>query len=292
MSSTCFTQSCEQVISGRYQTYDRIIEILQNEEYLEYANTQFVDRRLLLQVNRSNKQTRSRHKRGLAGRGIFRDYINEYLFPDAEVKPNSGLIFSLILAIVAVPLLLSTARALPEIRAGQAPPSSPQPGIDYNGGDRMDNLDNIYLGDALSLVPQGFKTVAVFPPFAQERTVPAVAAIFSESPQYAQRRRSKRGIMSNWERNMLCLRPRISRYFRGKRDAKMDSSDDCFEDVDEPLYGYVVNLQLKQEEPCDLRSCLSHLNVTNSDNLENVQTYISGFDYVYPINCKVKNTCG
>ena len=97
----------------------------------------------------------------------------------------------------------------------------------------------------------------------------------------------------------------------------MDSSDDCFEDVDEPLYGYVVNLQLKQEEPCDLRflfyfflyililsisyllifsffyrSCLSHLNVTNSDNLENVQTYISGFDYVYPINCKVKNTCG
>ena len=47
MSSTCFTQSCEQVISGRYQTYDRIIEILQNEEYLEYANTQFLDRRLL-----------------------------------------------------------------------------------------------------------------------------------------------------------------------------------------------------------------------------------------------------
>jgi hypothetical protein len=41
------------------------------------------------------------------------------------------------------------------------------PGIDYNGGDRMDNLDNIYLGDALSLVPQGFKTVAIFPPFAQ-----------------------------------------------------------------------------------------------------------------------------
>ena len=83
------------------------------------------------QVNRSNKQTRSRHKRGLAGRGIFRDYINEYLFPDAEVKPNSGLIFSLILAIVAVPLLLSTARALPEIRAGQAPPSSPQPGKNH-----------------------------------------------------------------------------------------------------------------------------------------------------------------
>ena len=36
-----------------------------------------------------------------------------------------------LLAIVAIPLLLSTARALPEIRAGQAPPSSPQPGKNH-----------------------------------------------------------------------------------------------------------------------------------------------------------------
>ena len=78
----------------------------------------------------------------------------------------------------------------------------------------MDNLNNIYLGDALSLVPQGYKSVAIFPPFAQERTIPAVAAIFSESPQIAQRRWSKRSIMDTWERNMLCLRPRIQRYFR------------------------------------------------------------------------------
>ena len=95
-------------------------------------------------MNRSNKQTRSRHKRGLAGRGIFRDYINEYLFPDAEVKPNSGLIFSLILAIVAVPLLLSTARALPEIRAGQAPPSSPQPGKNHIYFQRSVNFKMVF----------------------------------------------------------------------------------------------------------------------------------------------------
>ena len=47
MTSTCFTQSCEQIISGRYLTYDRVLEILQNEEYLSYANSQFVDRRRL-----------------------------------------------------------------------------------------------------------------------------------------------------------------------------------------------------------------------------------------------------
>ena len=47
MTSTCFTQSCEQIISGRYLTYDRVLEIIQNEEYLSYANSQFVDRRRL-----------------------------------------------------------------------------------------------------------------------------------------------------------------------------------------------------------------------------------------------------
>ena len=81
----------------------------------------------------------------------------------------------------------------------------------------MDNLNNIFLGDALSLVPEGLKSVAIFPPFAQERTILAVATIFSENPKIAKRRRLKRGIfnvLSNWERNMLCLRPRISRYFR------------------------------------------------------------------------------
>ena len=37
-STTCFTQSCEQIITGRNLYYDRIIEILQTEEYLSEAN--------------------------------------------------------------------------------------------------------------------------------------------------------------------------------------------------------------------------------------------------------------
>jgi len=291
MTSTCFTQSCEQVISGRYLTYDRILEIIQYEEYLNYANLQFVNKRRLRKklVNRS----RSRPKRNLDGirRAIFRDVINEYLYPGAEVKPNVGLIYTAILVLLAVPLLMANVKSLPEIREGQAPPNSPQPGSILGGG-RMDNLNNIFLGDALSLVPEGLKSVAIFPPFAQERTIPAVATIFSENPKVAKRRRLKRGIfnvLSNWERNMLCLRPRISRYFRGKRDGRMDSFDDCFDDLDEPLYGYIVKIQLKNDEPCRLRSCLSHL---NSTNLENPQTFRNGFDLVYPPDCKIKNICG
>merc|ERR1712038_327463 len=290
MTSTCFTQSCEQIISGRYLTYDRVLEILQNEEYLSYANSQFVDRRRLRLPGRKVK-SRSRHKRSLAGRGVFRDIINEYLYPGAEIKPNAGLIYAAVLALVAVPLMMATARSLPEIRSGEAPPSSHQPGT-YWGGDRMDNLDNLFLGEALSLVPEGLKSVAIFPPFAQQRSIPAVAAIFSESQQISQRRRSKRSIFNiftNWERNMLCLQPRISRRFnfRGKRDSRMDSFDDCFDDMQEPLYGYVVKMQLKQDEPCHLKTCLSHLNLTNSEYPR--QTYIEGFDFIYPPDCKIKN---
>ena len=37
-AGTCFTQSCEQIITGRNLYYDRIIEILQNEEYINEAN--------------------------------------------------------------------------------------------------------------------------------------------------------------------------------------------------------------------------------------------------------------
>ena len=50
--SSCFTQSCEQIISGRYLTYDRILEILQNEEYLEHAETKYISRRMWYAVRK------------------------------------------------------------------------------------------------------------------------------------------------------------------------------------------------------------------------------------------------
>ena len=112
-------------------------------------------------------------------RGIFRDVINEYLYPNATINTSNGLLYAGFLTLILIPLLVAS--PLPQIENGSAPPSSPQPGSKI-GGDRMDNLENIHLGEALSLVPDGLKPVAIFPPFAQERTVPAVATIFSETP--------------------------------------------------------------------------------------------------------------
>ena len=45
--SSCFTQSCEQIVSGRNLPYDRILQILQTEEYLYSADLQFIDHRYL-----------------------------------------------------------------------------------------------------------------------------------------------------------------------------------------------------------------------------------------------------
>ena len=56
--TSCYTQTCEQIISGRYLTYDRILDILQNEEYLEHADLQYIDKRILPKVRRSGKLTR------------------------------------------------------------------------------------------------------------------------------------------------------------------------------------------------------------------------------------------
>lgn len=223
-------------------------------------------------------------------RAIFRDVINEYLYPGADIKTSNGLIYAGFLTLLLVPLLIAS--PLPEIRAGQAPPSLPQPGQLY-GGDRIDNLENQHLGEALSLIPDGLAPVSVFPPFPYERSVPAVAVIFSETP-VANRRRGKRSIWNlatNLERNFACIRTRISRKFRIKRQTAMDSFDDCFEDVPEPLFGYVVKLRLKSEEPCYLKTCLSHLNITETSP-KVLQRRNDEVTLVSNPECKVKNVCG
>lgn len=62
----------------------------------------------------------------------------------------------------------------------QVPPNQPQPGS-FGGGGRPTNTDATTL-EALSLTPPGLVPVSVFPPWAQPRTFPAVAVIFSENP--------------------------------------------------------------------------------------------------------------
>ncbi len=70
----------------------------------------------------------------------------------------------------------------------------------------------------------------------------------------------------------------------------MDSYDDCFDDIDEPLYGYAVKLRLKDEEPCNFSACLAHLNNTHvSPKIERRNDEIN---LVSTPDCKVKNVCG
>ena len=104
----------------------------------------------------------------------------------------------------------------------------------------------MFLAESLALVPSGLTPVAIFPPFAQQRTVPAVAVIFSETPTLKNSRQKRwtsnlqetsllhrfsnliKSIMKTLHKNMQCLIPRLNRRF-GRKPITVDSSADCFE---------------------------------------------------------------
>ena len=230
-----------------------------------------------------------RNKRSPRSRGIFRDVINEWLYPNATITTSNGLLYAGLLSVFVLPLMMI--KPLPEIQPGEAPPGLPQPGS-TSGGGRMDDIENVFLGEALNLVPEGLKAVSIFPPFSTERSVSAVAAVYSESP-VANRRRGKRSIlnmMASFEENLFCLKPRLASHFRGKRQARTNSLDDCFKDLEEPLYAYTVKLYLKEEEPCLLRSCLKHLNQTSSK--PRILRRSNEINVIGDPDCRVKNICG
>ena len=89
------------------------------------------------------------------------------------------------------------------LKTGQAPLDQPQPGT--FGGGRIPLGDDDLVREARNLVPHNRAPVAVFPPFSRERTYPAIAVIWDETPLHilrkrsiqgqVERRRSKRGIM-------------------------------------------------------------------------------------------------
>ena len=101
----------------------------------------------------------------------------------------------------------------------------------------------MFLAQSLALVPSGLTPASIFPPFAQERTVPAVAVIFSETPTLNRQKRwtSKqknsllfrflnliKNIKKTLHKNMQCLIPRLNQKF-GRKPVTVDSSADCFE---------------------------------------------------------------
>ena len=64
------------------------------------------------------------------------------------------------------------------------------------------NFLNQSLAQSIALVPPGLTAVAVFPPFAIPRTLPANAVIFTENP--TRRKRRKR-----WVNRILKFRKKV-----------------------------------------------------------------------------------
>ena len=60
---TCFVRTCNQVISGRNLRYGRVLEIVQNEEYLDAADLDQIRRRALSSIPNYQFQRRTRVKR-------------------------------------------------------------------------------------------------------------------------------------------------------------------------------------------------------------------------------------
>ena len=124
--------------------------------------------------------------------------------------------------------LLITATTVAIIAQNPPPPrfipeNQPQCGT-FFGGDcpQFSNPDNIQ-----SLVPDGLTPVAVFPPFATPRRVPAVAVIFKEAPGTlpgVNTGRKKRDLgyceppsaLDKFLLNVRCLGPRLTQKFGRK----------------------------------------------------------------------------
>ena len=63
---TCFVRTCNQLISGRNLRYGRVLEIVQNEEYLDAADLDQIRRRALSSIPNYQFQHRTRVKRQTA----------------------------------------------------------------------------------------------------------------------------------------------------------------------------------------------------------------------------------
>ena len=188
-----------------------------------------------------------------------------------------------------------------------------------------------------------------------QRTLPAIAVIFSEDPNG--RKRKKRWI-SNWQekrenqspdkltflrrilsgikrlykrfmKNLQCLTPRLARRFgnlnfpqsqlndfpgnsdefgQEKQETEdeflVDDVTDCFDDVEEPRYGYRVQVMLNDEEPCEIGSTCLGVDGNISALEPNLTFYQQFFHRTLerqtnenfvssaPPDCRLRNSCG
>ena len=184
--------------------------------------------------------------------------------------------------------------------------------------------------EALSLVPAGAIPVAIFPPYAIPRTFPAITVIFQEPGRGLpnQLQGSSTSVIKKIDKYFKCFRVRLNRHF-GIRDrpavrrndnyrdqlrnvrrpgdfpnfddineGKVNSREDCFNDIPEPLYGFRTKVTLVDNEPCEL-------GVTCDQNGNRIQRRVdhwqkawqydrqTGEEFVSgaPPDCRTNNIC-
>ena len=156
---------------------------------------------------------------------------NMALVPDVPL-PSVASLAATVLALFSFSLL---SNMMASNAGGSAPSGVAQPGSS-NGGGLPNDFTIPTLGQSLALVPLGLTPIAVFPPFAIPRTLPAIGVIFSEKRQVSMKRRY-------WKK---------SRYSFGSRKRRQ-----------EPLFGFNIEVTLIEDGLCDFNStCL-----TNDGNL-------------------------
>ena len=156
--------------------------------------------------------------------------------------------------------------------------------ISRNGG--ISPLKNF--NTLLDTIPYKAIPVSIFPPFALPRTFEAKSVIFMEDPDIL-KYPVKRSLLSDaqkWislyvrgyktiEKQFKCLHTRIfalshrneikamqrkSRFlphYKNRRKIEIEdinSIDDCIEGIEEPLYGFQINITLLKDSPCIMGS--------------------------------------
>jgi len=183
--AACFEQTCDQTITGRQFEYEEALSIIQEERYLEDADIDDIRRNDLFRklkgksrVKRPAPAEDDPCARSPADDGCY--YYSNYYYatpaPAAAPAAQAGGA----LAVSMVGMLGMTMMMAPNFQqSGQVSGSAPTPGAVGGGGSPFDS-SILTLAASLALIPGALNAVAVFPPFATPRRIPAIAVIFAE----------------------------------------------------------------------------------------------------------------
>ena len=228
-------QTCDQAITFRNFDYERALEIVQDEEYLDDVN--FDEIRLSRKqgevfqaIDKFQEKVDNNFDILWEDSDILGQFDNEYQEYHREKRQSNQVFFTNdtppfdTTGIAATLLVAGTILIAANPAPGLTPSSSPQPGSPGGGG-----LPSANPGNILALVPAGLVAVATFPPFLPvDRVIPAVAVIFREAPgtvagtDLTNKRSSgyspQPTLLDRFLKNVRCLGPRLAAKF-GKKPA-------------------------------------------------------------------------